>query len=77
MLFLKNGISETFDKEEVLHFFPDIDADFIKYTMTVKPMEGVITLADYSHLSDDMAHIDRAIDQFLDIATSQEIFDDP
>jgi hypothetical protein len=77
MLFLKTGIIETFTKEEVLRFFPDIEAQFHQYTLKMKPIEGVITLADYSHLTNDMAHIDHTLEQFLNIATSQEIFDNP
>jgi hypothetical protein len=61
----------------VLRFFPDIDAPFIKYTLKMMPIEGFITLADYSHLTNDMAHINHTLEQFINIATSQEIFDHP
>jgi hypothetical protein len=42
----------------------------------VQIKEGSLTLGGFDHVSNDAGNLDRTTEQFLDIATSQDIFDD-
>ena len=57
-----------------------MDVDFFNSynlkILQVKEDKKILTLGDFNHVSSDAANIDRTCEQFLDIATSQDVFDD-
>jgi hypothetical protein len=52
--------------------------DFASFKLTVTPFPKdsfQLTLGDFAYLNRDLEQTDRSVEQFLDIATSQKVFE--
>uniref|UniRef100_A0A915N1E8 Uncharacterized protein n=1 Tax=Meloidogyne javanica TaxID=6303 RepID=A0A915N1E8_MELJA len=74
------GIEELFTLEQIKqhspHFFDNGFDSFKLKILPVHDTKKLLKLSDFSHVTNDAANIDRTTQQFLDIATSQDVFDD-
>nr|CAD2194987.1 unnamed protein product [Meloidogyne enterolobii] len=75
------GIEELFTLEQIKQHSPlFFDNGFDSFKLKILPVHDtkkLLKLTDFSHVTNDAANIDRTTQQFLDIATSQDVFDDP
>lgn len=69
------------DAESIKDLFrDDFQSNFVSFVMEIVPASTEkfrLTLGQFNHINADAARIDRSLEQFLDIATSQEVFDNP
>jgi len=63
-------------KQHSPHFFNGFDSFKLKI-LPVHDTKKLLKLTDFSYVTNDAANIDRTTQQFLDIATSQDVFEDP
>uniref|UniRef100_A0A915MEB3 PAZ domain-containing protein n=1 Tax=Meloidogyne javanica TaxID=6303 RepID=A0A915MEB3_MELJA len=74
------GAEELFTLEQIKqhspHFFNGFDSFKLKI-LPVHDTKKLLKLTDFSYVTNDAANIDRTTQQFLDIATSQDVFEDP
>uniref|UniRef100_A0A1I8BDL7 Piwi domain-containing protein n=1 Tax=Meloidogyne hapla TaxID=6305 RepID=A0A1I8BDL7_MELHA len=75
------GIEEVYTLEEIREHSPHLGNDVSNsYKLKILPVHDnkkLPKLCDFSHVTEDAAKIDRTTQQFLDISTSLNVFDDP
>ncbi|KAF7638165.1 hypothetical protein Mgra_00002391 [Meloidogyne graminicola] len=75
------GIEEFFTLAELQDRSPQLGDDvFASYKLkllVISDSKKLPNLGDFSHVSEDIGNIDRSLEQFLDIVTAQNVFDDP
>nr|CAD2198056.1 unnamed protein product [Meloidogyne enterolobii] len=74
------GIEELYTLDQIKqhspHFFNGFDSFKLKI-LPVHDTKKLLNLSDFSYVTNDAEKIDRTTQQFLDIATSQDVFEDP
>ncbi|KAF7638167.1 hypothetical protein Mgra_00002393 [Meloidogyne graminicola] len=76
----QGGYEEEFTLAELQARSLQLDDVFDSYKLKllgVSDSKKLPNLGDFSHVSEDIGNIDRSLEQFLDIVTAQNVFDDP